>query len=40
MNLADPIIVLDQGSVLVEGSPEAVRADDRVIDAYLGGGGA
>jgi branched-chain amino acid transport system ATP-binding protein len=40
MNLADPIIVLDQGSVLVEGSPDAVRADDRVIDAYLGGGGA
>jgi branched-chain amino acid transport system ATP-binding protein len=40
MNLADPIIVLDQGSVLVEGTPDAVRADDRVIDAYLGGGGA
>jgi branched-chain amino acid transport system ATP-binding protein len=39
MNLADPIIVLDQGSVLVEGPPDAVRADDRVIDAYLGGGG-
>ncbi|WP_434084194.1 ABC transporter ATP-binding protein [Halorarius halobius] len=37
MNLADPIIVLDQGSVLVEGDPEAVRGDDRVIDAYLGG---
>ncbi|MFC6787036.1 ABC transporter ATP-binding protein [Halobaculum halobium] len=39
MNLADPIIVLDQGSVLVEGTPEAVRSDDRVIDAYLGGPG-
>lgn len=39
MNLADPIIVLDQGSVLVEGTPDAVRADDRVIDAYLGGPG-
>jgi ABC-type branched-subunit amino acid transport system ATPase component len=37
MNLADPIVVLDQGHVLVEGTPEAVRADDRVIDAYLGG---
>ncbi len=37
MNLADPMIVLDQGSVLVEGPPEAVRNDDRVIDAYLGG---
>ena len=39
MNLADPIIVLDQGSVLVEGTPDAVRNDDRVIDAYLGGPG-
>jgi branched-chain amino acid transport system ATP-binding protein len=39
MNLADPIIVLDQGSVLVEGAPDAVRSDDRVIDAYLGGPG-
>ncbi|WP_277554313.1 ABC transporter ATP-binding protein [Halobaculum limi] len=39
MNLADPIVVLDRGSVLVEGSPDGVRGDDRVIDAYLGGGG-
>jgi len=38
MNLADPIIVLNQGSVLRTGSPESVRNDQRVIDAYLGGG--
>lgn len=38
MDLADRIIVLDQGEVLVDGPPEAVQADDRVIDAYLGGG--
>ncbi len=38
MDLADPIIVLDQGSVLTEGTPEAVRDDERVISAYLGGG--
>jgi branched-chain amino acid transport system ATP-binding protein len=37
MNLANPIIVLNQGRVLGEGSPDAVRADERVIDAYLGG---
>jgi branched-chain amino acid transport system ATP-binding protein len=37
MELADPIIVLDQGKVLVEGSPADVRTDDRVVDAYLGG---
>ncbi|MCU4752169.1 ABC transporter ATP-binding protein [Halobacteria archaeon AArc-curdl1] len=40
MNLADPIIVLDQGSVLTEGTPDDIRANERVIDAYLGGGGA
>lgn len=39
MELADPIIVLNQGSVLMEGSAEEVRSDERVIDAYLGGGG-
>ena len=37
MEIADPIIVLDQGRVLVEGDPDAVRSDDRVLDAYLGG---
>jgi branched-chain amino acid transport system ATP-binding protein len=39
MDLADPVIVLDQGKVLMEGTPEAVRSDQRVIDAYLGGAG-
>ncbi len=37
MDLADPIIVLDQGRVLLEGDPETVRTDERVIEAYLGG---
>ena len=37
MELADPIIVLDQGRVLLESSPETVRSDERVIEAYLGG---
>jgi branched-chain amino acid transport system ATP-binding protein len=37
MDLADPVIVLDQGRVLMEGSPTEVRNDPRVIDAYLGG---
>ena len=39
MELADSVVVLDRGSVLTEGPPPAVRADDRVADAYLGGGG-
>lgn len=38
MKLADPVIVLDQGSVLMEGPPHRVQSDTRVIDAYLGGG--
>ena len=38
MDLADPIVVLDQGSVLTEGTPRSVRNDRRVVDAYLGGG--
>jgi ABC-type branched-subunit amino acid transport system ATPase component len=37
MNLSDTIIVMDQGDVLTEGTPEEVRQDERVIDAYLGG---
>jgi branched-chain amino acid transport system ATP-binding protein len=28
---------MHQGQVLMEGSPEAVRTDERVIEAYLGG---
>jgi ABC-type branched-subunit amino acid transport system ATPase component len=38
MEMADPIVVLNKGSVLTEGSPEVVRSDERVVDAYLGGG--
>jgi branched-chain amino acid transport system ATP-binding protein len=30
------VIVLHQGEVLMEGPPEAVRTDERVIEAYLG----
>jgi ABC-type branched-subunit amino acid transport system ATPase component len=38
MEMADPIVVLDQGAVLTEGSPAEIRSDERVVDAYLGGG--
>jgi branched-chain amino acid transport system ATP-binding protein len=37
MNLCNPIIVMSQGSKLMEGSPEQVRRDERVLEAYLGG---
>lgn len=36
MRLCDPVIVMAQGRVLVQGSPAQVREDPRVIDAYLG----
>jgi branched-chain amino acid transport system ATP-binding protein len=37
MNNCKRVIVLHQGSILADGPPEAVRTDDRVVDAYLGG---
>jgi branched-chain amino acid transport system ATP-binding protein len=36
MSAADRVIVLDQGQVLMEGTPERVVNDSRVIQAYLG----
>ena len=33
---ADRVIVLDRGRVLAEGLPDAIRADPRVREAYLG----
>jgi branched-chain amino acid transport system permease protein len=36
VRLVDRFVVLDHGAVLVEGSPEAVTRDPRVIEAYLG----
>ncbi|MEA2631251.1 MAG: branched-chain amino acid transport system ATP-binding protein, partial [Chloroflexota bacterium] len=37
MSLCSQITVLSQGSALVSGSPEEVRSDPSVLDAYLGG---
>lgn len=36
MSLAEEVIVLDQGRKLVEGTPEQVTRDPRVIETYFG----
>ena len=33
---ADRVIVLDRGRILAQGAPDAIRADPRVREAYLG----
>jgi len=37
MNNCEHIIVMHQGSVLAEGDAEAIKSDERVLEAYLGG---
>ena len=38
MRISDHVIVLDHGKLIADGAPAAVRADARVIAAYLGEG--
>ncbi|MCP5150062.1 MAG: ABC transporter ATP-binding protein [Ectothiorhodospiraceae bacterium] len=36
MDISDRVVVLDYGRLLADGSPDEVRRDQAVIDAYLG----
>jgi branched-chain amino acid transport system ATP-binding protein len=36
MDLSDRVVVLDYGRKLADGTPDEVRANQDVIDAYLG----
>ena len=38
MNHSDEVVVMALGAVIAQGKPEEIRADQGVIDAYLGGG--
>ena len=38
--LCDPVVVMAEGKVLMQGSMAEVRRDERVIEAYFGGSGA
>ena len=37
MEMSDRVIVMAEGKVIANGTPEEIRSNTRVLDAYLGG---
>ena len=40
MRVSDRVLVMDEGRLIADGPPKAIRMNERVIDAYLGRAGA
>ena len=36
MRACDTVVVMNEGRILTTGTPDEVRTDQRVVDAYLG----
>ena len=36
LNLADEVIVMDEGKVIAQGKPSQIKNNKKVLEAYLG----
>jgi len=36
LNIADEVIVMDEGKVIVQGKPSEIKNNKKVLEAYLG----
>jgi branched-chain amino acid transport system ATP-binding protein len=37
LSISDHIVVMHQGKILAQGTPDEIRGNDKVQEAYLGG---